>query len=63
MWRDAAQVYVFALQCGLKLILKGAFGLGLRFWIAPVVVLLLLIATVIVVAEGSAVAPFIYNMF
>ena len=36
MWRDAAEVYLFALQCGLKLILKGAFGLGLRFWIAPV---------------------------
>ena len=36
MWREAAEVYLFALQCGLKLILKGAFGLGLRFWIAPV---------------------------
>jgi SAM-dependent methyltransferase len=36
MWRDAAEVYRFALQCGLKLILKGEFGLGLRFWIAPV---------------------------
>lgn len=36
MWRAAIEVYVFALQCGWKLILRRAFGLGLRFWIAPV---------------------------
>jgi len=36
MMKDAVEVYAFALRCGLKLIRKGAFGLGLRFWIAPV---------------------------
>jgi len=34
-----------------------------RFWLAPVVLLLLLIATAIVLGEGSAVAPFIYSLF
>jgi hypothetical protein len=34
-----------------------------RFWLVPLVVLLLLLGTVMVLAEGSAVAPFIYTLF
>ena len=34
-----------------------------KVWIAPVIVFLLLIALVVVLAEGSVVAPFIYSIF
>jgi len=33
------------------------------YWLAPVVFVLLLIATLIYFAEGAAVAPFIYTIF
>lgn len=33
------------------------------YWVAPVVFVLLLIATLIYFAEGAAVAPFIYTIF
>ncbi len=34
-----------------------------KFWLAPVVVILLLLGLLIVFAAGSAVAPFIYTLF
>ena len=34
-----------------------------RFWIIPIVVLLLLLSVVVVLFEGSALAPFIYSIF
>lgn len=34
-----------------------------KWWLAPVVTVLLLIGAVIVFAEGSAIAPFIYTIF
>jgi hypothetical protein len=34
-----------------------------KLWIAPIVLILLLLGTVIVFSEGSALAPFIYAMF
>lgn len=34
-----------------------------KFWIGPVVVLLLLIGLILVLTEGSALAPFIYSIF
>lgn len=47
--------------------LLGEFMLFLReekkWWLAPLVVLLLGISAVIVFAEGSAIAPFIYTIF
>jgi len=33
------------------------------YWLAPVVFVLLMIATLIYFAEGAAVAPFIYTIF
>lgn len=33
------------------------------WWLLPVVVVLLVLGVVIVVAEGSALAPFIYPLF
>ncbi len=34
-----------------------------KWWIGPVVVLLLLIGLILVLTEGSALAPFIYSIF
>ena len=34
-----------------------------KFWLAPVIVMLLLLGALIVLTQGSAVAPFIYTLF
>jgi hypothetical protein len=34
-----------------------------KFWLAPVIVILLLLGGLLVLAQGSAVAPFIYTLF
>jgi hypothetical protein len=34
-----------------------------KFWLLPIVVVLLLFGTLIVMTQGSAVAPFIYTLF
>ena len=34
-----------------------------KFWLAPIIIIMLLLGVLIVLAEGSAVAPFIYTLF
>lgn len=34
-----------------------------RWWLAPIVVFLLLLGVLLVFAKGSALAPFIYSLF
>ena len=34
-----------------------------KFWLAPIVIILLLLGALIVLSQGSAIAPFIYTMF
>ena len=34
-----------------------------KFWLAPVILVLLLLGSLIVLSQGSAVAPFIYTLF
>lgn len=34
-----------------------------KFWLMPVIVVLVLLGALIVLASGSAVAPFIYTLF
>jgi hypothetical protein len=34
-----------------------------KFWLAPIIIVLLLLGALIVLAQGSAVAPFIYTLF
>ncbi|MDX8411095.1 MAG: DUF5989 family protein [Mariprofundaceae bacterium] len=34
-----------------------------KFWLAPIIIVLLLLGLLIVFAQGSAVAPFIYTLF
>ncbi|HEY1584104.1 MAG TPA: DUF5989 family protein [Polyangia bacterium] len=40
-------------------------GLGRRkrFWLIPAIAILLVLGTVIVLVEGSVIAPFIYTLF
>ena len=34
-----------------------------KFWLAPIIIVLLLIGGLLVFAQGSALAPFIYTLF
>jgi hypothetical protein len=34
-----------------------------RFWLAPILIILVLLSILIVFAQSSAVAPFIYTLF
>ena len=34
-----------------------------KFWLAPIIIVLVLIGGLILLAEGTAVAPFIYTLF
>jgi len=34
-----------------------------KFWIMPIVFFLLLLGVILVIAKGSALAPFIYSLF
>ena len=34
-----------------------------KFWLAPVIIVLLLLGALIVFGSGSAIAPFIYTLF
>ena len=34
-----------------------------KFWLAPIVLVMVLLGVLIVLSQGSAVAPFIYTLF
>ena len=34
-----------------------------KFWLLPIVIVLLLLGVLIVLTQGSAIAPFIYTLF
>jgi hypothetical protein len=34
-----------------------------KFWLVPLLVLMLLLGTLVVLTEGTAIAPFIYTIF
>ena len=34
-----------------------------KFWLAPIIIVMLLLGMLIVLSQGSAVAPFIYTLF
>ncbi len=34
-----------------------------KFWLAPIIIMMLLLGVLIVLAQGTAVAPFIYTLF
>ena len=43
------------------------FNTGMRerkkFWLAPIIIVLVLLGSLIVLTQGSAIAPFIYTLF
>ncbi|NND45652.1 MAG: hypothetical protein HKN58_10035 [Xanthomonadales bacterium] len=41
----------------------GFMGQRKKFWLIPILVVMLLLGALIVVAQGSALAPFIYTIF
>ena len=34
-----------------------------KFWLAPIIIVLLLLGVLIVFAEGTALSPFVYTLF
>ena len=34
-----------------------------KFWLAPIIIVLLLLGALVVLSQGSAIAPFIYTLF
>jgi hypothetical protein len=34
-----------------------------KFWLAPIIIMMLILGVLLVLAQGSAVAPFIYTLF
>ena len=34
-----------------------------KFWMAPIILIMLLLGALIVLSKGSAIAPFIYTLF
>ncbi len=36
---------------------------GKKYWLAPIIIILLLLGALIIMTQGSAVAPFIYTLF
>lgn len=34
-----------------------------KWWLAPIIIVMLLVGTLLVFAQGSALAPFIYTIF
>jgi len=34
-----------------------------KFWLAPIIIVLLLLGMLVVFVQGSAIAPFIYTLF
>jgi len=34
-----------------------------KFWLAPIIIIMLLLGSLLLLTQGSAVAPFIYTLF
>ena len=34
-----------------------------KFWLAPIIIVMVLLGALLIAAQGSAVAPFIYTLF
>jgi hypothetical protein len=42
---------------------RAFMGQRKKYWLAPVIVVMLLLGALIVLTQGSAIAPFIYTLF
>lgn len=43
--------------------LWGFLNVRKKYWLVPIIVVLLLLSVLIILAESSAIAPFIYTLF
>ena len=43
--------------------LVGFFGARKKYWLVPIIIVLLAFGVLIVLTSGSAIAPFIYTLF
>lgn len=43
--------------------LVGFMGKRKKFWLAPIIIVMLLLGVLVVLAGGSSIAPFIYTIF
>lgn len=43
--------------------LWGLMRVRKKFWLAPIILVMLLLGALIVLAQGSAIAPFVYTLF
>lgn len=41
----------------------GFLGKRKKYWLAPIIAVMLLLGVLVVLASGSAIAPFIYTIF
>lgn len=41
----------------------GFLGKRKKYWLAPIIIVMLLLGMLMVLASGSAIAPFIYTIF
>jgi len=47
-------------------LLKDVWGFMIerkKFWLAPIILVMILLGSLIVLTQGSAIAPFIYTLF
>jgi hypothetical protein len=44
-------------------LLWGFLRVRKRWWLAPIMIMLLLLSALVVLTQGSAIAPFIYTLF
>ena len=75
MGEKKIKLYPYSLLCynATEMVLRQKFAIIKEFWqflmvrkkwwLTPIVVLLVLLGTLIILTEGSAVAPFIYALF
>lgn len=38
-------------------------GVRKKYWLGPIIIIMVLLGALLVVAQGSAIAPFIYTLF
>jgi hypothetical protein len=43
--------------------LFGYMGARKKWWLAPIIMILMIVGGLLVLAQGSAIAPFIYTVF
>ena len=43
--------------------LLGYMRVRKKFWLAPIIIIMLMLGALIVLTQGSAIAPFIYTLF